>query len=77
MNRILMKILFCPKIGKVDQKWCFFHFLKNSVISFPGINLNKKSYCYLYFTANPLSGKILVLKLWAKMLSANQIAGFF
>ena len=22
-------------------------------------------------------GKILVLKLWAKMLSANQIAGFF
>ena len=25
----------------------------------------------------PLSGKILVLELWAKMLSANQMAGFF
>ena len=29
------------------------------------------------FTINPISGKILVLELWAKMLSANQIAGFF
>ena len=26
---------------------------------------------------NPISGKILVLKLWAKMLLANQISGFF
>ena len=25
----------------------------------------------------PLSGKILVLQLWAKMLSASQIAGLF
>ena len=25
----------------------------------------------------PISGKILVLKLWAKMLLASQIAGFF
>ena len=30
-----------------------------------------------YFTTSPISGKILVLELWAKMLSANQIAGFF
>ena len=26
---------------------------------------------------NPISGKILILELWAKILSANQIAGFF
>ena len=31
----------------------------------------------LYFTTNPLSGKILVLELWAKMLLASQTAGFF
>ena len=28
-----------------------------------------------YFTINPISGKILVFELWAKMLLANQIAG--
>ena len=27
--------------------------------------------------ANLLSGKILVLKLWVKMLLASQVAGFF
>ena len=26
---------------------------------------------------NPIPGKILILELWAKMLLANQIAGFF
>ena len=34
-------------------------------------------HCLLYFTANPLSVKSLVLKLCVKMLLANQIAGFF
>ena len=29
------------------------------------------------FTTNAISGNILFLKLWAKMLSANQIAKFF
>ena len=33
-------------------------------------------HCHLYFTANPLSVKSLVLKLCVKMLLANQIAGF-
>ena len=28
-------------------------------------------------TSNATSGKILALELWVKMLSANQIAGFF
>ena len=30
-----------------------------------------------YFTTNPISGEMLVLELGAKMLSDNQIAGFF
>ena len=38
---------------------------------------NEQPYCYLHFTANSLSGKIMVPKLWAKMLSAKEIAGFF
>ena len=37
----------------------------------------KTNICYLYFVTSPTLGKILVLKLWAKMLLANQIAGFF
>ena len=32
---------------------------------------------YFYFTTNSVFGKILVLELWAEMLSTNQIAGFF
>ena len=28
-------------------------------------------------TSSATSGKILALELWAKMLSANQVAGFF
>ena len=38
---------------------------------------NEKSYSYIYFAINPLSGKILVFKLWDKMLAANLIARFF
>ena len=29
------------------------------------------------FSTNPISGKILVLELWAEILLANQTAGFF
>ena len=29
------------------------------------------------FIASLISGKVLVLELWAKMLTAKQIAGFF
>ena len=29
------------------------------------------------FITNPISGKILVLELWAEILLANQTAGFF
>ena len=34
-------------------------------------------HCHLYITANPLSVKSWFLKLYIKMLLANQIAGFF
>ena len=37
----------------------------------------KTKYCYSYFITYPITGKILALELWAKMLSANQIGGFF
>ena len=50
-------------------------FEENSVLTQNWAEWAKK--WYLYFTTNPLSGKILVLKLWAKMLLANHIAGFF
>ena len=38
---------------------------------------NKNIYCLLCSCANPIFGKSLVLEIWAKMFSANQIAGFF
>ena len=37
-----------------------------------------KNLCYLLYSfTNPIFGKIFVPEIWAKMLSANQIAGFF
>ena len=59
-----------PKLG-------FLIFWKILSLVFLGNNLKWKLYCCWYFTTNPISGKILVLELWAKMLSVNQIAGFF
>ena len=43
----------------------FFDFLKNP------------KYCDRYFATNVMSGKILVLELWVKMLLANQTTGIF
>ena len=37
----------------------------------------KMKYCYLFCISNPISGKISVLELLPKILSTNQIAGFF
>ena len=57
---------------------CFLHLLKNLVISFSWKHSKvKKWYCYSYFATNQLLEKTLVLGLYAKMLTANQIAGFF
>ena len=72
---------FCPNLSKKGTKWS-----QNSVLRifwkilslvFIGNNLKWKLIFYWYFTANPISGKILVLQLLVKMLSANTIAGFF
>lgn len=58
----------CPKCAKFAS----FFFLKNLVIY-----QIKKSFCYLCLTANPSSVKVLIFKLWAKILLPNQVAGFF
>ena len=62
----------------MDQKQFFFNLLKNFVFNFL-LNLfyNKNVYYLLCSCANPIFGKSLVLEIWAKMFSANQIAGFF
>ena len=50
-------------------------FEKKNFFSF--FSKSKMKHFYLYFTAKPLSVESLVLKLFVKMLLANQIAGFF
>ena len=58
------KILFCTNFCKKGPKW----------------PQNRGFFIFLIlllFTTNLISGKILVLELWVKMLSANQIAEFF
>ena len=59
----------------MDQKQFFFNLLKNFVFNFYWIW--KNVYYLLCSWANPIFGKSLVLQIWAKMFSANQIAGFF
>ena len=97
-NIILRKVLFCPKMGKRQNRpkivffsccccccslfffvffLCIFCIFWKILVNFPRNNLKWKISCYLYFTTNPLSGKIQILKLWTKMVSNNQIAGFF
>ena len=63
---------------KTGQKMEFLDFLRNFGIIFPLETIkNKKPYCYLYFIVNTLSRKVQVLNLWDKILSANEIVGFF
>ena len=64
---------FCPKIGK----W-FFQFIgKFGNKFFLNLIYNKNLYYLLCSCTNPIFGKVFVPKIWAKMFSANQIAGFF
>ena len=68
---------FFPQIWtKMTPKWVFWIFWKMLTLVFLEI-IWKENYCHFYFTTNPISGKIQVLKLRAKILSGNQIAGFF
>ena len=73
-NRILKKMLFCPKMGKMGSKWTandVFCIFWKILLFFLEIILNEKSYCYLYFTRNSLSGKILVSELCAKISQSD------
>ena len=68
---------FSPRIWtKMTPKWVFRVFWKMLTLVFLEI-IWKENYCHCYFTTNPIAGKIQVLKLRAKILSGNQIAGFF
>ena len=67
----------CPTLPDF-AKWGFHSFYENLVhwcALF--IVYNESPYGPLSFWENRMSGKNLVLELWPKMLSANQIAGIF
>ena len=54
---------------KMGQRWCFFNLLKNSIISFSRKYSKMKNHISNYILKKALlTGKILVLKLWAKKL---------
>ena len=74
------EIHFCPKFGQKRPKVGFVDFLKNFLCSFSWKLSKMKTNIAIdisppipHHLANPTSG----LKLLPKMLSANQIAGFF
>ena len=60
----------------MGQKQDFLNLLKNFVINFL-LNLFYDENVYLLcYCTNLIFGKNLVLEIWVKMLSANQMAGF-
>ena len=70
-------IYFCPKSGENGPKIGFIGFIgKFSHCIFLNLVYKEISYYLLYSCTNPMLGKNLVPEIWAKMLSANQIAGF-
>ena len=69
-----------PKIERMDQKWAknmVFEFIEKFWHSFL-LNLvyNENLYYLLSSCTNCMFGKIFVHEIWAKLFSANQIAGF-
>ena len=64
--------------SKMGQKQGFFNLLKKFGCQFL-LNLicNEHLYYLLCSCTNPIFEKIFVPEIWTKMLSANQIAGFF
>ena len=75
------KKICCPKNGenrpKIGLKIGFFGFIgKFSHQFFLNLVYKESSYYLLYSCTNPILGKNLILEIWAKMLLANQIAGF-
>ena len=80
-RQIFFKKICCPKNGenrpKIGLKIGFFGFIgKFSHQFFLNLVYKESSYYLLYSCTNPILGKNLVPEIWAKMLSANQIAGF-
>ena len=73
----LIFFYFCTKSGKNWPKIGFIGFIgKFSHCIFLNLVYKEISYYLLYSCTNPMLGKNLVPEIWAKMLSANQIAGF-
>ena len=75
------KIFFASKLGKRAQnglKTRFFQFIGKFGHQFL-LNLiyNGNFYYLLCSCTNPIFGTIFVPEIWAKMFSANQIAGYF
>ena len=66
---------FCPQ--KWAKKQGFLNLLSNFVIIFFNLFYNEHLYYLLCSSTNPIFDKIFVPEIWAKMISANQIAGFF
>ena len=74
---LLLFIYFCPKSGENGPKIGFIGFIgKFSHCIFLNLVYKEISYYLLYSCTNLMLGKNLVPEIWAKMLSANQIAGF-
>ena len=74
---LLKKKFFCPKIGENGSKVGFFEFIgKFSHYFFLYLVYKDRLYYLLYSFTNPILRKNLVPEIWAKMPSANQIAGF-
>ena len=75
--RFFKKKYFVPKMEKMGLKIGFFEFIgKFSLEFFLHLVYKESSYYLLYSCTNPILGEIQVSEIWAKMLSANQIAGF-
>ena len=69
--------MFCPKNGESGPKIGFFGFIgKFNHYFFLNLVYKESPYYLQYSYTNPILGKNLVAEIWAKMLLANQIAGF-
>ena len=69
---------FAPKIGEMSQKIGFFEFKEKFGQKFSlNLSYNENLSCFLCSCTNSIFEKNLVPEMWAKMVSANQIPGFF
>ena len=75
------KFFLPPNVGKLAKngpKTGLFEFIgKFCYWTLLNLFYNKNLYYLLCSCTNPIFGKILVPEIWAKMFSANQVAGFF